>query len=132
MIDSKTSLSLTIRLTEEQLGFLACAFPNDDPEEALIKLLERARSRAIHRAEQQVRVLRLGQEEAKGEQAITPEQPVSQVADELENPIGELQELCQKQRISVGTRVTYGSRSSSGNVEASESKSCSPEESRSP
>ena len=48
-----------------------------------------------------MRVLRPGQEEAKGEQAITPEEPISQVADELENPIGELQELCQKQQISL-------------------------------
>lgn len=92
---------LSIRLTPEQLGYIAYAFPNEDPEDALIKLLERARNRAIRRAEQQVRVLHPGQEEAKGEQAITPEEPISQVDDELVNPIGALQELCQKQRIAL-------------------------------
>lgn len=94
------SLNLTIRLTPEQLGYLAYAFPNDDPEEALIKLLDRARNRAISRAEQQVHVLYPGQEAEEG-QEISPEQPISQVADELENPIGTLQELCQKQQISL-------------------------------
>lgn len=44
--------SLTIHLTPEQLGFLAYRYPNEDPEDALIKLLDRARSRAIRRAEQ--------------------------------------------------------------------------------
>lgn len=101
MPTTQPASSLTIRLTPEQLGFLAYAFPNEDPEEALLKLLERARNRAISRAEQQVRVLYTGQEEAEGEQEISPEQPVSQVVDEVDNPIGELQELCQKQQISL-------------------------------
>ena len=54
--------SLTIHLTPEHLGFLAHLYPNDDPEDALIKLLDSARHRAIRRAEQQVRVLNLDQE----------------------------------------------------------------------
>lgn len=96
------SLSLTIRLSEEQLGFLAYAFPNKDPEEALIKLLERARNQAIRRAEQQVRVLHPGQDqEAEEGQEVSPDQPYILVSDELVNPIGTLQELCQKQRISL-------------------------------
>ncbi len=101
MTAPQPSLSLTIQLSEEQLGFLAYLYPNDDPEVALIKLLERARNRAIRRAEQQVRVLHPGQEEAEGEQEKSSEYPVSQVDNVAENPIGELQELCQKQRISL-------------------------------
>lgn len=65
MSTPQPNLSLSIRITEEQLGFLAYAFPNEDPEDALIKLLDRARSRAIRRAVQQVRVLHSGQEEAR-------------------------------------------------------------------
>lgn len=60
--------SLTIHLTPEHLGFLAYLYPNEDPEDALIDLLDSARSRAIHRAEQQVRVLYPGQEKAEGRQ----------------------------------------------------------------
>lgn len=100
MTASQPSLSLTISLTQEQLGFLAYAFPNEDPEDALIKLLERARNRAIRGAEQQVHVLRPGQE-AEECQELSVEQPISQVSDVTDNPIGELQELCQKQQISM-------------------------------
>lgn len=92
--------NLTIRLTPEQLGFLAYAFPNEDPEHALIKLLERSRNRAIRRAEQQVRVLHIDQEKAD-DQEEDPEEPVSLSGDVTENPIGALQELCQRQQISM-------------------------------
>ncbi|QUY46169.1 putative dsRNA-binding protein [Acaryochloris marina] len=91
---SQHSLKLTISLTPEHLGFLAYTFPNEDPEDALIKLLDSARNRAIRRAEQQVRVLHPGQEGSK-------DQSVSLVDDVVENPIGELQELCQHQQISM-------------------------------
>ena len=57
--------SLTISLTPEHLGFLAHLYPNTEPEDALIKLLDRARSRAIRRAEQ-VRVLQPDQGESEG------------------------------------------------------------------
>ncbi|MGR3277602.1 double-stranded RNA binding motif domain-containing protein [Acaryochloris marina NIES-2412] len=92
--------NLTISLSKEQLGFLAYLYPNEDPEDALIKLLDRARSRAIRRAEQQVRVLNLDQEKAE-DQEENPEEPVNLSGDVVENPIGELQELCQKQQISM-------------------------------
>ena len=52
-------VNLNLHLTQEQLGFLAYLYLNPDPEDALIKLLDRARSRAIRRAEQQVHVLQL-------------------------------------------------------------------------
>lgn len=35
MTTPKPSLSLTIRLTPEQIGFLAYLYPNEDPEDAL-------------------------------------------------------------------------------------------------
>lgn len=86
--------------TNRTLGFLAYLYPNTDPEDALIKLLDLARNRAIRRAEQQVRVLHPGQEEAEGQEE-SPEEPVSLAGDVMENPIGELQELCQRQQISM-------------------------------
>lgn len=92
--------NLTIRLTQEQLGFLAYRYPNEDPEDALLKLLERARNRAIRKAEQQVRVLHLDQEKVE-DQEEDPEEPVSLSGDVVENPIGALQELCQRQQISM-------------------------------
>lgn len=92
--------SLTIHLTPEHLGYLAHAFPNTDPEDALIQLLDRAKSRAIRRAEQQVRVLRPDQGESE-ELEKDLEESVSLSGDEVENPIGELQELCQHQQISM-------------------------------
>ncbi|QUY45715.1 double-stranded RNA binding motif domain-containing protein [Acaryochloris marina] len=92
--------SLTIHLTPEHLGFLAYLYPNDDPEDALIKFLDCARNRAILRAEQQVRVLHPGQEEAEDLEE-DPEEPMSLPGDVVENPIGALQELCQRQQISM-------------------------------
>ena len=62
------TLNLTISLSKEQLGFLAYLYPNEDPEDALINLLDRARNRAIRRAEQQVRVLHPGQGEAEDQE----------------------------------------------------------------
>ena len=100
MTNTQHSLSLTLHLTQDQLGFLAYLYPNDDPEDALIKLLDRARSRAIRRAEQQVHVLHPGQEEEEYQEE-KPEIPGGQVQDEVGNPIGELQELCQRQQISI-------------------------------
>ncbi|ABW31569.1 double-stranded RNA binding motif domain-containing protein [Acaryochloris marina] len=92
--------SLTIHLTSEHLGFLAYLYPKEDPEDALIKLLDSARTRAIRRAEQQVRVLHLDQEEPEAPEE-DPEEPVNLSGDVVENPIGTLQELCQRQQISM-------------------------------
>ena len=57
----QSTSSLTIHLTPEHLGFLAHLYPNTDPEDALIKLLERARRQASRRAGQQMRGLHPGQ-----------------------------------------------------------------------
>ncbi|ABW33207.1 double-stranded RNA binding motif domain-containing protein [Acaryochloris marina] len=97
---SQHSHNLNIHITEEQIGFLAYLFPNDDPEDALVKLLERARKQAIRQAEKQIRVLHLGQESEENQGEI-PEKPISQGDDWVENPIGQLQELCQKQQITL-------------------------------
>ena len=47
-----------------------------------------------------MRVLRLDQGEVEGPEE-TPETLVSQAGAAVENPIGELQELCQRQQISM-------------------------------
>ncbi|MGR3280435.1 double-stranded RNA binding motif domain-containing protein, partial [Acaryochloris marina NIES-2412] len=82
------------------LGFLAYLYPNEDPEIAIIKLLDRTRNRAIRQAEQQVHVLHPGQEKTEDQEA-DPEELVSLSGDVVENPIGTLQELCQRQQISI-------------------------------
>lgn len=41
MTAPRPSLSLTVSLTVDQIGFLAYFYPNDGPEDSLIKLLER-------------------------------------------------------------------------------------------
>ncbi|QUY45973.1 double-stranded RNA binding motif domain-containing protein [Acaryochloris marina] len=97
---SQHSHNLTIQLTEDQLGFLAYVYPNEDLEDALIKVLERARKQAIRQAEKQIRVLYPGQDNEKTKEE-TPEKPVSQGDDGVENPIDERQELCQRQQISM-------------------------------
>ncbi|WP_366524940.1 hypothetical protein [Acaryochloris sp. IP29b_bin.137] len=51
MFAPQTTSRLIIHITEEQLGFLAHLFPNEDLEDALINLLERARRQAIRQAE---------------------------------------------------------------------------------
>lgn len=99
-VNPQRTSSLTIDLTPEQLGFLAYRYPNEDPEDALIKLLDSARNRAIRRAEHQARVLHLDQEQAE-DQEEDQEESVSLSGDVVENPIGALQELCQRQQISM-------------------------------
>ena len=47
-----------------------------------------------------MRVLHPGQEKTE-HQEKAPETASTQITDEVENPIGELQELCQKQQISM-------------------------------
>lgn len=97
---SQHSLNLTIQLTEDQLGFLAYLFPNEDPEVALIKLVERARKQAIRQAEKKIRVL-YPEHESEENQVETQVKSVGKVDDRVENPIGQLQELCQKQQITL-------------------------------
>jgi hypothetical protein len=54
---SASPIHLTVCLTEAQLGYLFYLYPDEDPEEALVKLLEGDRLRALSSAERDVRVL---------------------------------------------------------------------------
>jgi chromosome partitioning protein len=51
------NILLTIQINEAQLGYLSSLYPEEDPEEALVKFLECDRLRALRRAERKVRVL---------------------------------------------------------------------------
>jgi hypothetical protein len=47
MTHTATKIHLNIRITEAQLGYLSYLYPDEDPEEALVKLLEGDRLRAL-------------------------------------------------------------------------------------
>ncbi|MGB8702620.1 MAG: putative dsRNA-binding protein [Thermosynechococcaceae cyanobacterium] len=92
---------IIVHLTEAQLGYLAYLYPDDDPEEALVKLLERGllvrsfRLRALRKAEPHIKVLHL--DNAEPEVAPIPEPDIAVELDiETDNPIGALQEYCQQ------------------------------------
>jgi hypothetical protein len=86
--------SLTIRLDESQLGYLAYRFPELDPEDALVQLLEHDRIRTLRKADRKVEVLHL-----QGDpQPFEPESDIP-VPVEPENPIGALQEYCQQKQV---------------------------------
>jgi hypothetical protein len=87
-----TKLSLTIRLTESQLGYLAYLYPETDPEDALVLLLERERVRSLKRANERVEVIRFDEESTTPE--TEPDLPT-----ESDNPIGTIQEYCQKNQL---------------------------------
>ncbi len=85
-------LALTIRLTEAQLGYLAYRYPETDPEDALVLLLESDQRRLLKRAEQRVEVIRFDQESPTPE--TEPDLPT-----ESDNPIGTIQEYCQQNQL---------------------------------
>jgi hypothetical protein len=62
MPTATAKLPLTIRLTESQIGYLAYRYPETDPENALVLLLERERVRSVKRAEERVEVLLFDEE----------------------------------------------------------------------
>jgi hypothetical protein len=84
--------SLTIRLTESQLGYLEYRYPELDPEDALVLLLERERVRSLKRANERVEVIRFDEESTTPE--TEPDLPT-----ESDNPIGTIQEYCQKNQL---------------------------------
>ncbi|MGB8702818.1 MAG: double-stranded RNA binding motif domain-containing protein, partial [Thermosynechococcaceae cyanobacterium] len=86
---------IIVRLTEAQLGYLAYLYPDDDPEEALVKLLERDRLRALRKAEQHIKVLHLDNAEPEVDPIPESESEV-EIDVEIDNPIGTLQEYCQQ------------------------------------
>jgi hypothetical protein len=88
--------SLTIRLNESQLGYLAYRFPELDPEDAILELLEHDRIRTLRKADRKVEALHL-----RGDpKPVEPEQDIP-VPVESENPIGDLQEYCQQKQVSM-------------------------------
>jgi hypothetical protein len=87
-----TKLSLTIRLTESQIGYLAYLYPETDPEDALVLLLESDQRRSLKRAEQRVEVIRFD------EDCPTP-QTEPDLPTESDNPIGTIQEYCQQNQL---------------------------------
>ena len=97
-----STIHLTAQLTEAQLGYLAYLYPDEDPEEALVKLLECDRLRALRRAERKVEVLHLDDEGDRTAPTPTPE-PESSLPAEPENPIGVLQEYCQSKALPMST-----------------------------
>jgi dsRNA-specific ribonuclease len=89
-------IHLTIRITEAQLGYLSYLYQDDDPEEALVKLLESDRLRALRRAERDIKVLHLDDDQPEPESE-------SSLPAEPENPIGALQEYCQSKALPMPT-----------------------------
>jgi hypothetical protein len=85
---------LTIHLNESQLGYLAYRFPELDPEDAIVQLLEHDRIRTLRKADRKVEVLHL----QDNRQPVEPE-PDIPVPVEPENPIGALQEYCQQKQV---------------------------------
>ncbi|NJM78299.1 MAG: RNA-binding protein [Acaryochloridaceae cyanobacterium RU_4_10] len=84
---------ITIRLNDTQLGYLAYRFPELDPEDALVQLLERDRIRTIRRADRKVEVLQV-----QNHTPLVEPEPDIPVPLEPENPIGALQEYCQQKQ----------------------------------
>jgi Double-stranded RNA binding motif len=87
-----TTLPLTIRLTEAQLGYLAYRYPETDPEDALVLLLERERVRSLKRANERGEVIRFNEE------STTPETEPDLPTDS-DNPIGTIHEYCQRNQL---------------------------------
>jgi hypothetical protein len=87
-----TKLSLTIRLTESQLGYLAYRYPELDPEDALVLLLESDQRRSLKRANERVEVIRFDEESPTPE--TEPDLPIAS-----DNPIGAIQEYCQQNQL---------------------------------
>lgn len=76
--------------------FIATLNPADNLYSVLVKSLEWLGTESS--SEQNSRYP--DQEEAKGQEEFLG-QPISKIDEGVDNPIGELQELCQKQRISL-------------------------------
>ena len=102
-MNSARHIRLCVHLTEAQLEYLATRLPHEDPEIALVKLLEQDRQKSLRRAEANVQVLHRPAE-AK---AATPPiaKPVAEIVlpSEAENPVGALQEYCQQKQLPFAT-----------------------------
>jgi hypothetical protein len=94
MTTALSKMGLIIHLNESQLSYLAYRFPELDPEDALVELLEHDHIRTLRKADRKVEVLHL-----QGDpQPVEPE-PDIPVPVDPENPIGALQEYCQQKQV---------------------------------
>jgi Double-stranded RNA binding motif len=96
------NICLSVQITEAQLGYLSYLYPDEDPEEALVKLLEGDRLRALCRAERDIKVLNLDTDRDGDQPTPVPEAEATPSA-ESENPIGTLQEYCQNKALPMPT-----------------------------
>ena len=103
MMTATQHIRLCVHLTDTQLEYLATRFSQEDPEIAIVKLLEQDRLRALRRAEANVQVLhRLS--DTKSVAPPTPKQNLEIVLPvESDNPVGALQEYCQQKQIPFAT-----------------------------
>ena len=95
-MNSAQHIRLCIHLTEAQLEYLAARFPHEDPEVALVKLLEQDRLRALRRAEANVQVIHQLVEAKPVTPPVAKPNPEIVLPAEAENPVGTLQEYCQQ------------------------------------
>jgi hypothetical protein len=106
MTYTATKIHLNIHITKAQLGYLSYLYPDEDPEETLVKLLEGDRLRALRRAERDIKVLHIDGDRDGDHptpaQTTTPT-PESSLPAESENPIGALQEYCQTKALPMPT-----------------------------
>jgi hypothetical protein len=100
MTFAASPIHLTVQITESQLGYLSYLYPDEEPEEALVQLLEGDRLRALRRAERKVEVLHLDDE---GDHRTPVPAPEPSLPAEAENPIGALQEYCQSKALPMPT-----------------------------
>ena len=98
MTFAASPIHLCVQITEAQLGYLSYLYPDEDPEEALVKLLECDRQRALRRAERKVEVLH---QDGDSDHPIPLPEPL--LPAEAENPIGALQEYCQSKALPTPT-----------------------------
>ncbi|MGA7936935.1 MAG: hypothetical protein WCA35_25485 [Kovacikia sp.] len=103
MTHAVPNIRLSICLTEAQLCYLAYLYPEVDPEEALVKLLECDRLPSLRRAERQIKVLHLDGESGCDRLAPAPPEQAATPLVESENPIGALQEYCQGKMLNLPT-----------------------------
>ncbi len=102
MTYAASSISLSVQITESQLGYLSYLYSDMDLEEALVKLLEGDRLRALRRAERDIKVLHFDTDSEGDHPTLAPEAKVSLNA-ESKNSIGALQEYCQSNALPMPT-----------------------------
>jgi hypothetical protein len=99
MMNAAHRAVLHVEISEAQLGYLAYCFPNDDPEIALVKLLERERLHALRQADANVQVLNVQPQKPALLPTFNESVPKRTLQVDSDNPIGALQEYCQQRAL---------------------------------